>query len=123
MKTFPILAAAAVLAGCASRADNIGASYVSPTQYASYDCRALREEAARVSSRANAAAGAQNAKATNDAVATGVALVVFWPAAFLVRGDGASAAEVARLKGQMDAIEEASVQKRCGIEFRRGPAA
>ena len=29
------------------------------------------------------------------------------------------AAELARLKGNMEAIESASVQKRCGIEFRR----
>ena len=31
----------------------------------------------------------QNQKATGDAVAMGVAVVVFWPALFLLKGDGA----------------------------------
>jgi hypothetical protein len=60
---------------------------------------------------------AQNA--TGDAIATGVALVVFWPAAFLVRGNGTNAQEVAQLKGDMDAIEQANIGKRCGIQFSR----
>lgn len=62
--------------------------------------------------------GEQNKKAQNDAVATGVALVLFWPAAFLIKGDQGSAAELARLKGEMDAIERASIARRCGITFQ-----
>ncbi|WP_043539487.1 hypothetical protein [Salinarimonas rosea] len=112
---------AAALAGCASRANDVTAAYVSPLTYESYTCDQLREEAARVSSRAVAATGAQNQRASNDAVATGVSLVLFWPAAFLVRGDGAQAAELARLKGEMDAIEQVSTRKQCGIEFQRAP--
>ena len=119
MKAGFAIALALTAAGCASRSDNIAAAYVSPNTYASYSCPALREEATRVSSRAIQASGAQDSKATNDAVATGVAVVLFWPAAFLIKGEGASAAEVARLKGEMEAIEQASIQKRCGIEFRR----
>jgi hypothetical protein len=65
------------------------------------------------------ASGLQNQNATNDAIATGVALVVFWPAAFLVHGNGTNAQEVAQLKGDMDAIEEANIRKRCGIQFNR----
>jgi hypothetical protein len=33
-----------------------------------------------------------------------VAIVVFWPAAFLVGGDGQVAAELAQMKGQMNAL-------------------
>ena len=88
-------------------------------QYSSYTCPQLREEAARISSRAAAAMGQQDSKAAGDALKTGVALVLFWPAALMISGDGASAAEVSRLKGEMDAIESASIKKRCGIEFRK----
>ncbi len=122
MKALILVAVAVGMAGCASKSENIAAAYVSPNQYASYSCRMLEEEATRVSSRAIAASGAQDTKATNDAVATGVAVVLFWPAAFLIKGEGASAAEVARLKGEMDAIEQASIQKRCGIQFKRTAA-
>ena len=76
-------------------------------------------EAARVSARAAEASGAQNQKANNDAIATGVGAVLFWPALFFIKGDAASAQQVAQLKGDMDAIEQANIQKQCGIEFKR----
>jgi hypothetical protein len=117
---FLVAALAAIsVAGCASRSDDIAASYISPLAYQSLTCAQLSEEASRVSSRAALAVGAQNQRATNDAVATGVGVVLFWPALFFIRGDSTSAAEVARLKGEMDAIEEMSIRKNCGIEFRR----
>lgn len=46
-------------------------------------------------------------------------MVIFWPALFLAQGDGVQAAEVARLKGEMDAIETVSREKGCGIQFQR----
>src|SRR5262245_23343691 len=95
---------AALLAGCASKAQDITPSYVSPVTYQSYTCQQLAQEAQAVSTRAAQVSGAQDQKRTNDAVATGVAIVVFWPAAFLVGGDGPVAAELANLKGQMVAI-------------------
>jgi hypothetical protein len=57
--------------------------------------------------------------ATIDAIATGVAIVGFWPAAFvLTNGNGRNAAELGRLKGQMQAIEEANIQRPCGLKFQ-----
>jgi hypothetical protein len=47
---------------------------------------------------------------------------MFWPAAFLVGGDGPMAAEFAQLKGQMVAIEQTSIQKKCGIQFQQAAA-
>jgi hypothetical protein len=45
--------------------------------------------------------------------------VLFWPALFFIKGDAASAQQVAQLKGDMDPIEQANIQKQCGIEFKR----
>lgn len=122
MKICLVGLAAILAAGCATRAENIAAAYVSPLTYGPYSCAQLSVEAARVSSRAIALSGAQDSKATGDAVATGVAIVIFWPAAFFIKGDGATGAELARLKGEMEAIEQVSLQKKCGIEFRRTTA-
>jgi hypothetical protein len=121
VKTFTALATALSLtaAGCASRSEDVAAAYVSPMAYSNYSCRELAAEAQGVSSAAAAAAGAQDSARTKDVVATTAAVVVFWPAAFFVGGNGAQAAELARLKGQMQAIETASIQKRCGITFQR----
>src|SRR5271163_1650468 len=121
MKNGAIVACALALAGCATHADDIAAAYVSPIQYQSYSCAQLQEEAARVSARAAEASGAQNQKANNDAIATGVGAVLFWPALFFIKGDAASAQQVAQLKGDMDAIEQANIQKHCGLEFSRPP--
>src|SRR5690242_14982340 len=98
-----ILAASAALivAGCASKASDITATYVSPMQYENYNCHQLTEEARRVSARVAEVAGAQDGQATKDAVATTAAVIIFWPAAFLVGGDKQTAAELGRLKGEM----------------------
>src|SRR5215210_6621818 len=119
MRTIVGAALAALLCGCASKSSDISASYVSPIMYQNHTCAQLAQEAQGVSSRAAQVSGAQDSKRTNDAVATGVAIVIFWPAAFLVGGDGPTAAELAQLKGQMVAIEQASIQKNCGISFQR----
>ena len=119
--TYAALAASFSLmtAGCASRSEDVGAAYVSPMSYQSYSCKELGLEAQRVSSAAAAASGAQDSQRTKDAVATTAAVVIFWPAAFFVGGDNAKTAELANLKGQMQAIEAASIQKKCGISFHR----
>jgi hypothetical protein len=114
--------AALGLCGCASKSSEITPAYVSPVLYQNYTSQQLAQEAQGVSARATQVAGAQDSKRTNDQIATGVAIVVFWPAAFLVGGDGPAAAELAQLKGQMVAIEQASIQKRCDIcdiQFKR----
>ncbi len=110
-----------LIAACAKDADQVAATYVSPLNYESYTCPQLADEAQRVSSRASQAAGVQDQKATNDKVAMGVGLIVFWPAALLTKGNDEGTAELARLKGEMDAIEEVSIKKRCGITFQHAP--
>ena len=55
---------------------------------------------------------------TGDIVATTAAVIVFWPAAFLVGGDEAQTAELAHLKGEFDAIQRVSVKKGCTTQFQ-----
>jgi hypothetical protein len=111
--------AVSLLSACATNPDNITAAYVSPGLYNTYSCPQLREEASRVSVRAAQITGAQSSKATSDAVVMGAGLILFWPALFFLKGDGTTAAEVSRLKGEMEAVEQASIQKKCGIHFQR----
>ena len=107
------------LVGCASKSTEIAPTYVSPIQYQSYSCNQLAEEAQRVATAAAAATGVQDHQATSDAVAMGVGLVIFWPTLFFIGGDKTNAAQLAQLKGQMDAIQQASIQKNCGIKFQQ----
>ena len=120
MRTITTLALAGVLfaGACAEKSTDIAAAYVSPMQYQSYSCSQLRAEAQRVSTRAVQISGVQDAKAENDAAMAAVSFFLFWPAMFLIDGDSGTASEVARLKGEMDAIEAVNIQKNCGIVFQ-----
>lgn len=119
-----IIGSLVLLAGCAKESSDIAAEYVSPLQYQQYSCSQISAEAQMVSARASSLMGVQDQKASNDKVAMGVGLVLFWPALFFLHGNAETTAEVARLKGQMDALEEASIRKKCGIVFQHAqPAA
>jgi len=108
-----------LVAACASKSADIAPSYVSPIQYQNYSCSQRAQEGRRVSEAAARVSGQQDKKRGSDQVLTGVAVVIFWPALFALEGDGQTAAELGRLKGEMEAIEKTSNQKNCGIEFRR----
>ena len=112
-----VLAACLMATSCAKRSEDVAAAYVSPLQYQQYSCAQLAAEASRVSQRATELSGVQDSKRTKDKVATVAAVIVFWPAAFLVSGDDAQTAELARLKGEFAAIQQTSIQKNCGTRF------
>jgi len=120
MRIVSVLALGAALGGCASSSTDIVPAYVSPVAYQSYTCQQLALEVQGVSQRAAALSGAQDSQRTKDGLVTAAAIVVFWPAAFFVGGDKQTAAELSMMKGQMVAIEQASNQKKCGIQFQ-GP--
>ena len=121
MRNLGIVVLGAALAGCASSSADITPTYVSPMLYQSYNCQQLGLEAQSVSARAAALSGAQDSQRTKDTIATTAAVVIFWPAAFFVGGDKQTAAELAQLKGQMVSIEQASIAKKCNIQFQGKP--
>ena len=111
---------AALVSGCATNPKDIAPSYVSPILYQNLSCEQLAQEAARVSQAAAVSTGAQANQASKDAVMTTVGVVLFWPSLFFIGGDKGNAAEVARLKGEMQAIEQANISKSCGLQFQQG---
>jgi hypothetical protein len=120
MRILGIVALGAAVGGCASSASDIAPAYVSPVAYQSYTCQQLALEAQAISTRAATLSGAQDSQRTKDGLVTAAAIVVFWPAAFFVGGDKQTAAELSQMKGQMVAVEQASIAKTCGIQFQ-GP--
>ena len=101
------------LPGCATRPEDVSATYVSPLQYQNYNCNQIGMEIGRVSRRVSEISGAQNSTATGDAVALGVGFI-FWPAFFFMIG-GDHEDELARLKGEYEALESAAIQNECNI--------
>ena len=121
MRNMGIVALGAALAGCASSSSEITPAYVSPVAYQSYTCQQLALEAQAISTRAATLSGNQDSQRSKDQLATAAAIVVFWPAAFFVGGDKQNAAELANMKGQMVAVEQASIAKKCNIQFQGKP--
>ena len=105
LRAIACVCAIGAISGCASSSDTVTGSYSSPLQYQSYTCQQLGEEAQRISAHVAQASGTQDQKRTNDTLATTAAIIIFWPAAFLVGGNDQNTAELARLKGEFEAIE------------------
>jgi hypothetical protein len=110
---------AGLIGGCASSSNEIRPQYVSHIQYQNLGCQQIAAEMERVSRRVSEVSGVQDGNKTQDAWVTGAAIVVFWPAAFFIKGDGATAAELGRLKGEFEALERASNEKSCGLQVRK----
>ena len=119
MKRLMTLIGIVFVAGCASKSEDIQASYVSPMMYDNYTCEQLTLEGERVSAKAASVAGVQDENRHDDKIKTAVGVVLFWPVLLFNEGDGQTATELASLKGQMNALEQASIKKNCGIQFRR----
>ena len=109
----PMLCGIVAFTGCAKQPDAIQAAYVSPAIYSSRSCAAIVEERNRVVQQVNTVSAAQKKKASNDAVATGVGLVLFWPALFALNAGADNEAQLASLKGNYDALTAAGVEKGC----------
>jgi hypothetical protein len=113
-KYIALIAACLSITACAQHSDRVQASYVSPIQYDDYSCRQIRAEMMRVSHKVNEIAGVQDKQASNDSVAMGVGLVIFWPALFFISGSDQHV-QLADLKGQYDALEQTAIQKNCDV--------
>jgi hypothetical protein len=67
--------------------------------------------------RKGLASGQQDKMRSRDSVKTGVGVVLFWPVLLFMDGDGPKVSEIASLKGQMDAMGSATIQKKCRVSF------
>jgi len=112
-KLTSIVIASIFITGCATSSSDIAPTYVSPLQYKDYDCQQLAAEAQRIQSRVAQVGGRLDQAASNDKMITGAGIVVFWPALFFLGGTKQQEADYARLKGEYDGVQQASIQRRC----------
>lgn len=114
MRKILLTTACVALSACADHSDKIQPSYVSPLQYSDYSCSQIKAELGRVGRKMNEVAGVQDKTASNDSVAMGVGLVLLWPALFFIDTSDQHV-ELARLKGEFDALEQVAIQKKCTV--------
>ena len=121
-KTGLLVTALVTLSACAKSTKEIPAQYISPLQYSQYQCSQIELEMQTISRRVAEVGGHVDRTASNDSIQMGIGLVLFWPTLFLLDGDTPQAAEYARLKGEFEALEKASIQKNCKIHVERPKA-
>ena len=106
-----------LLSGCASQPEKIATSYVSPLEFKDYDCDQLAGELRRKNRRLNTLYSSIKKTADADQWQMGVGLILFWPTLFALEGgDSSEATEYARVKGEVEALQEAATIKKCGLE-------
>ena len=111
------MAVALATSGCATHPDDIQGYYVSPRKYQDFSCDELVVEAQALNSKIAALYGDTKTDAYTDAALMTATLVVFWPAAFFIGADAGKESQYAVLKGEFEAIEMASKNNGCDIEF------
>jgi hypothetical protein len=112
-KPFVFLLALVFLSACASKSKNIDSTYVSPLAYQSYNCEQIGREMSRVGLNLSEVSGTQDSTSTKDTVAMTVGLVVFWPSLFFLAAGEDQKGEIARLKGESDALDQSAISKQC----------
>lgn len=104
--TFPLLLTCLVFIGCATHPDNIAPSYVSEFSYMHYTQQQLAAEQSRVISALSRATNAQRKARSNDTLG-----VIFLGLPVSSLSGSNQAGEVARLKGELEAIQKAAASK------------
>jgi hypothetical protein len=109
------LAATLVMSGCATQPSNVTAAYVSAMKFEGQGCERLLREAEDIDIRLRQVTGTLQTRANTDAVLVGVGLLLFWPALLALPATGGKAeeAELARLKGEADAVTRAIKDRNC----------
>lgn len=122
-KILGALLAGSMLGGCATAPDEIRTASVSPLKYKDYSCDQIVQEMSYTSEETNRLYTALDKKASDDSVAMGVGMVLFWPALFFLEGgDGPEAAEYSQLKGEYKALRKSAVLKNCdATAFPKSP--
>jgi hypothetical protein len=105
---------------CATNPDKIASAYVSPMQYAAYDCDQIALEQANVERRVAMLYANLKKDAKGDRWQTGVGVVLFWPVLIALEGgDSPATGEYALMKGQYEALQTVAIQKKCSLTFTK----
>lgn len=98
------------MTGCASSPESIAPAYISDMSYSHWTCEQLAQEQPRLVSALSTACDAQRRCRAND---TAGVIFLGLPVSSLSGSNMAS--EVARLKGELQALQRAGILKNCSL--------
>jgi hypothetical protein len=98
--------------GCAPKANQVPASYVSHSKYMNKSCEALDYKMENISKELVLATKDQNSAHNRDVAMAVVGTILFWPAYFAMAISDDSE-HLSYLKGEYQALDEAMINKGC----------
>ncbi len=115
MKIITLFTLSFLLIGCATSPDKLSTQYIPASSYSNLDCDQIAASLRQKNTRLESLYAKLDKTASDDAAQMAVGMLLFWPTLFFLEGgDSPEAAEYSRLKGEVDALNEASVLKKCG---------
>jgi hypothetical protein len=113
IKTVASVVMGLIAIGCATKRNK---EPLSIPVYDLFECPQLAQEAQSVAIESAELAGLR--RQAGEPPANREDMVVFWPAAFTARSENSiGAVELARLKSEFDAIQQAMLHKNCSTRF------
>lgn len=112
-----LAAALALSFGCASKPANIPPTYVSEMSYMNYTCEQLGQEQSRLVAALATESTAQLEARSNDTVG-----VIFLGLPVSSLSGSNRAPQIARLKGELEALQKAAILKNCSLPKVVDPA-
>lgn len=99
----------------AKTSSEVAPQLISPASYSGMSCNQLRAEAELIKNSTPALSAAVDAAYKQDKAIEAVTWILFWPAAIAMDGNDAEAAELAKAKGQLEAVTKQMQTKGCKV--------
>ena len=105
------------IVGCSSaqKSSEVRATVVSVAPYLKMDCKELASESNALVSKAQSLGAQVDSEYQSDKNVELVTWILFAPAAFFLDGNAESAAELANIRGQLQAVQEAQKINQCVV--------
>ena len=115
MKNLLIILSLLIIAGCSTsqKASEVNPTRISIAPYLKMDCKALATEQTSLVKEAEILGALVDQEYSSDKNTELVAWVLFTPAILLVDGNAESAAQLASIQGQLEAVQEAQKINDC----------
>lgn len=112
-----VAASLVALGGCSSapKANEVSAAYIPSANYANLTCEQLVTEAEAVRRSVPALEQAVESHRSNQTGVEVVTWLLFWPAAFALDKGEKQSGELAKARGELEAISLAMKSKKCGM--------
>ena len=103
----------ALISGCSVSSDEVIAESVGSYQYNKMTCSELEGEMDHLQNAAAAAAGVVDERYKTQTGKDVAAVLLFWPALFIIDDNKPEARRLARLKGEFEAAENTYRRRKC----------